>query len=41
MWTRFEGDRHVTVAGWWDTSQGDAEGMAEGTGKGGNEAILR
>ena len=39
MWTRFEGDRHVTVAGLWDTSRGTVEktsvkAKAETGGKG-------
>ena len=31
MWTMFEGDRHVSKSGWWDTSQRIVEGKQEGT----------
>ena len=39
MWTRFEGDRHVTIAGGWDTSRVIVEGKVRVQGKAETEAM--
>ena len=39
MWTRFESDRHVTIAGGWDTSRVIVEGKVRVQGKAETEAM--
>ena len=39
MWTRFQGDRHVPIAGWCDTSRRAVKRKGKGTGQGGDRSM--